>query len=112
MLLELKVCNINELMNTDNPEDVRFEFIGLTFTEAGLYHIIQELDIRNTSDIGILEYQSECLNIDVCGDDDIIQLNEMIKYIEEELNDAENVLDKLDEINEDLDSGILDMWNF
>lgn len=112
MLLELKVCNINELMNANDAEDVSCEFVGLPFTDAGLFHIMQELEVEDPSDIGILEFQSECLNIDVCGDDDIILLNEMIKYIEEELNDAEDVQDMLDEINGALESGILNIWDF
>ena len=112
MLLELKVCNINELMNANDAEDVSCEFVGLPFTDAGLFHIMQELEVEDPSDIGILEFQSECLNIDVCGDDDIILLNEMVKYIEEELNDAEDVQDMLDEINGALESGILNIWDF
>ena len=112
MLLELKVVNINELMNANDVEDISSEFIGLPFTDEGLFHVMQELKVEDHSDIGILGFHSDCLNIDVFGDDDIILLNEMIKYIEEELNDAEDVQDMLDELNEALESGLLNIWDF
>lgn len=112
MLLNLKLVNVNELMEMNIIEDVNFEFISLPFTDAGLSHVMQELRVDDPSDLGIIEFQSDCLNIDVCGDDDIILLNEMIKYIEEELNDAEDYCSMLDEINGSLESGILNIWDF
>ena len=112
MLLNLKLVNVNELMEANVIEDVNFEFIGLPFTDAGLSHVMQELGVDDPSDLGIVEFQSDCLNIDVCGDDDIILLNEMIKYIDEELNDAEDYCSMLDEINNSLELGILNIWDF
>ena len=112
MLLNLKLVNINELMEANDVDEVNFGFIGLPFTDAGLSHIMQELGVDDPSDLGIVEFQSDCLNIDVCGDDDITLLNEMIKYIEEELNDAEDVQGMLDELNKALDTGVLNMWDF
>ena len=112
MLLNLKLVNVNELMEMNVIEDVNFEFISLPFTDAGLSHVMQELGVDDPSDLGIVEFQSDCLNIDVCGDDDIILLNEMIKYIDEELNDAEDVQGMLDEINDSLESGVLNIWDF
>lgn len=112
MLLNLKLVNVNELMEANIIEDVNFEFISLPFTDAGLSHVMQELEVDDPSDLGIVEFQSDCLNIDVCGDDDIILLNEMIKYIEEELNDAEDYCSMLDEINDSLESGVLNIWDF
>ena len=112
MLLNLKLVNINELMEANDVDEVNFGFISLPFTDAGLSHIMQELGVDDPSDLGIVEFQSDCLNIDVCGDDDIILLNEMVKYIDEELNDAEDVQDMLDELNEALESGLLNIWDF
>ena len=112
MLLNLKLVSVNELMEANIIEDVNFEFISLPFTDAGLSHVMQELEVDDPSDLGIVEFQSDCLNIDVCGDDDIILLNEMIKYIEEELNDAEDYCSMLDEINDSLESGVLNIWDF
>lgn len=112
MLLNLKLVNINELMEANNVDEVNFEFISLPFTDAGLSHVMQELGVDEPSELGIIEFQSDCLNIDVYGDDDIIRLNEMIKYIEEELNDAEDYCSMLDELNESLESGILNIWDF
>jgi hypothetical protein len=112
MLLNLKLINVNELMEMNIIEDVNFEFISLPFTDAGLSHVMQELGVDDPSDLGIIEFQSDCLNIDVCGDDDIILLNEMIKYIDEELNDAEDYCSMLDEINDSLESGVLNIWDF
>ena len=112
MLLNLKLVNVNELMEANIIEDVNFEFISLPFTDAGLSHVMQELEVDDPSDLGIVEFQSDCLNIDVCGDDDLILLNEMIKYIEEELNDAEDYCSMLDEINDSLESGVLNIWDF
>jgi len=112
MLLNLKLVNVIELMEANNVDEVNYGFIGLPFTDAGLSHIMQELGVDVPSDLGIVEFQSDCLNIDVCGDDDIILLNEMIKYIDEELNYAEDYCSMLDEINEALESGILNMWDF
>lgn len=112
MLLSLRLVNINELMEANNVDEVNFALIGLPFTDAGLSHVMQELGVDDPSDLGIVEFQSDCLRIDVCGDDDIILLNEMIKYIEEELNDAEDYCSMLDEINDSLDSGVLNIWDF
>lgn len=112
MLLNLKLVNVIELMEANNVDEVNYGFIGLPFTDAGLSHVMQELGVDDPSDLGIVEFQSDCLNIDVCGDDDIILLNEMIKYIDEELDYAEDYWSMLDEINEALDSGLLNIWDF
>ena len=107
-MIDLKVCNIHELvMNEDNPEEVRFEWLGVPFCEDRMRILLDDLGAEDPSDLGILEAETD-LHIDIDGDEDIMQLNIMVNYLEEELWE---VWDDIDNINDLLDAGVISKYD-